>query len=46
MWRRAVGKGWKGKGWMDEQCFMLLFCTVKAELGRGQPGLLNEMNLG
>ena len=24
--------------WMDEQCFRPLFCTIKAELGRGQPG--------
>ena len=28
------------KGWMDEQCFRPLLCTVKAELGRGQPGLM------
>ena len=27
-------------GWMDEQCFRPLLCTVKAELGRGQPGLM------
>ena len=27
-------------GWMDERCFRPLFCTVKAELGRGQPGLM------
>ncbi len=24
----------------NEQCFRPLFCTVKAELGRGQPGLM------
>ena len=23
---------------MDERCFRPLLCTVKAELGRGQPG--------
>ena len=28
------------KGWMDERCFRPLLCTVKAELGRGQPGLM------
>ena len=27
-------------GWMDERCFRSLFCTIKAELGRGQPGLM------
>ena len=27
-------------GWMDERCFKPLLCTVKAELGRGQPGLM------
>ena len=27
-------------GWMDERCFRPLFCTIKAELGRGQPGLM------
>ena len=26
--------------WMDERCFRPLFCTVKAELGLGQPGLM------
>ena len=31
---------------MDEQFFRPLFCTIKAELGRGQPGLINEMKLG
>ena len=25
---------------MDERCFRPLFCTIKAELGRGQPGLM------
>ena len=30
----------KSKGWMDERCFRPLLCTVKAELGRGQPGLM------
>ena len=32
----------KGKkdGWMDERCFRPLLCTVKAELGRGQHGLM------
>ena len=29
-----------GNGWMDERCFRPLLCTVKAELGRGQPGLM------
>ena len=27
-------------GWMDERCFRPLLCTVKAELGLGQPGLM------
>ena len=27
-------------GWMDERCFRPLLCTVKAALGRGQPGLM------
>ena len=27
-------------GWMDERCFRPLLCSVKAELGRGQPGLM------
>ena len=27
----------KGRRWMDERCFRPLLCTVKAELGRGQP---------
>ena len=27
-------------GWMDERCFRPLLRTVKAELGRGQPGLI------
>ena len=27
-------------GWMDERVFRPLFCTIKAELGRGQPGLM------
>ena len=27
-------------GWMDERFFRPLLCTVKAELGRGQPGLM------
>ena len=31
--------GWMD-GWMDELCFRPLLCTVKAELGRGQPGLM------
>ena len=31
---------WYTKGWMDERCFRPLLCTVKAELGRGQPGLM------
>ena len=25
---------------MDERCFRPLLCTVKAELGQGQPGLM------
>ena len=33
-------KGWMDHGWMDERCFRALLCTVKAELGRGQPGLM------
>ena len=33
-------RGGAGKGWMDERCFRPLLCTVKAELGRGQPGLM------
>ena len=32
----------KPLGWMDERCFRPLLCTVKAELGRGQPGLMSE----
>ena len=28
------------RGWMDEGCFRPLFCTIKAELGQGQPGLM------
>ena len=28
------------KVWTDERCFRPLLCTVKAELGRGQPGLM------
>ena len=27
-------------GCMNERCFQPLFCTIKAELGRGQPGLM------
>ena len=27
---------------MDERCFRPLFCTVKAELGHGQPGLMRS----
>ena len=30
----------EGDGWMDERCFRPLLCTVKAELGRGKPGLM------
>ena len=30
-------------GWMDERCFRPLLCTVKAELGRGQPGLMRRI---
>ena len=26
--------------WMDERCLRPFFCTIKAELGRGQPGLM------
>ena len=26
--------------WMDERCLRPLFSTIKAELGRGQPGLM------
>ena len=25
-------------GWMDKRCLRPLFCTIKAELGWGQPG--------
>ena len=31
-----------GSGWMDERCFRPLFCTIKADLGRGQPGLFPD----
>ncbi len=31
---------WLMNEWMNERCFTPLFCTVKAELGRGQPGLM------
>ena len=31
---------WEVDGWMDERCFRPLLCTVKAELGRGQHGLM------
>ena len=31
---------------MDEQCFRPLFCTVKAELGCGQPGLSYLLDSG
>ena len=34
---------WKSNGGckrMDERCFRPLLYTVKAELGRGQPGLM------
>ena len=34
--KRVDGKGMDGS--MDERCFRPLLCTVKAELGRGQPG--------
>ena len=27
-------------GWMDERCFRPLFCSIKAELGLGQEGLM------
>ena len=37
MWK---SKGGYKRGWMDERCFRPLLCTVKAELGRGQPGLM------
>ena len=30
-------------GWMDERCLRPLFCTIKAELGRGQPGLIPQI---
>ena len=29
---------------MDERCFRPLLCTVKAELGRGQPGTMARGN--
>ena len=32
--------GGQFNGGMDERCFRPLLCTVKAELGRGQPGLM------
>ena len=34
-------KGWMD-GWMDERCLRPLFCTIKAQLGRGQPGLMRS----
>ena len=37
--RSMGGGGLHRDGWMDERCFRPLFCTIKAELGRGQPGL-------
>ena len=37
---RAWPQGSIYDGWMDEWCFRPLLCTVKAELGRGQPGLM------
>ena len=36
----VICKLWEEDGWMDERCFRPLLCTVKAELGRGQPGLM------
>ena len=38
-------------GWMDERCFRPLFCTIKAELGRGwmdgwMNGVLGHFELG
>ena len=38
--RNDVGGHYRIEGWMDEWCFRPLLCTVKAELGRGQPGLM------
>ena len=37
--KQAFQYPWRD-GWMDERCFRPLLCTVKAELGRGQPGLM------
>ena len=39
-WLCYRGGLFNGGGWMDERCFRPLLCTVKAELGRGQPGLM------
>ena len=38
----ALRGGWTqiGHGWMDERWFRPLSCTVKAELGQGQPELM------
>ena len=36
----TVSQGANAYRWMDERCFRPLLCTVKAELGRGQPGLM------
>ena len=36
-WRKG-----KKDGWMDERCFRPLLCTVKAELGLGQPELMRR----
>ena len=39
--RDDAGRGHcRREGWMDERCFRPLLCTVKAELGQGQPGLM------
>ena len=38
----VITNSWSRDGWMDERCFRPLLCTVKAELGRGQPGLMRS----
>ena len=37
--RDIIREGWSNR-WMDERCFRPLLCTVKAELGPAQPGLM------
>ena len=37
---RIIFKTCTAAGWVDERCLRPLFCTIKAELGWGQPGLM------